>query len=479
METATRVLSGAIAVMTEADTRMVSACFVSYLFGIITPHVSNHFFIREIFNCFTGFIVLAALYNQKNVAIIGCSVLLNLCLSFVLGKEKKKRGRVAVYVNLCYILLAYLVFDRADNNPFITLTALFMKYFYVATEYLPQTHGIMAYFGYILFTPGLRYGPVMSFGEYGKWLSRGYIYLLEGVDKAVVQKEIGSEKNERKVTEIKEGIVVREYTHIIAYSACKFAAALVYLIAHKKIEALCNKLCQIAPPFCAIPMMVVLCSVGKCFVICRWWTEEASYLMAFVPKMRSVDLKKNLFSRELSEMCASWNEQGSKFMHHMIGAFLDNTDANTNAENIEKPESTEKPENYLIEYISTSILSYGHLLLFPSSLGGLALSLISIFTMALIPDHLTDIQTSNGFAIRFSSFLASKYLFAYFMLGMFTSPTTTITLWRYSLYLGQFLVISEIVKLLGIRERQHDNPTTPELSTPDTNEDLNPEAVPE
>lgn len=451
-------MSDTLAQMEDRDNRAVLAAIFAYLAALVSPHVCNRFYLRELYNTLSGTVILGCLYNWRNLLLIGGTALANLGLAYLPVKEKDRRGRYAVYLNVGLAAAAYGLRDPADGPLLATLTALFMKYFYLATEYRPLTDGVLAYWGYLTFTPGLRYGPVLSYGEYQKWLSLGYLYALEGSDPAVLQQQLADKPASQSVADRKEELVLLKYYQMTAVGLAKFIGSTLYLVLFRRLAGLAEGVFASFPGYLAIPLLEVLALPQKYLTVAWWWSEETLYLTAFINGMNNVNLRQVELSGDFGEMCRGWNTHGSEFMHRLIRVFY-----------VPDPKQDRSPQADLKEYLGVSLLSYGHLLWFPESLGQAVLALVSLLSMGLVPDFWLEGTIDPSLAVRASSFMTSRVVFSYFMLTSFVPSHQVLDLWRCSLGCGHFLALTEALKKVAQaqeRAKLAEEPPAPPISSP-------------
>ncbi|KAI5142891.1 hypothetical protein NEPAR06_0301 [Nematocida parisii] len=446
--------------METEDINAVTGIILSFLFGLITPHVTNRFFVREVFNMLTGALVLSCIYQLKNFLLVLSGIPLNLILSYIPIKEKKKRTKVFILVNLVHLVVAYAFRDSSEKNSFfmLTLTAFFMKYLYIGMEYLPRTHGFMAYFGYVLFLPGIRYGPVMSFGAYQKWLSTGYLYLVETEDKAIIKRIVGETENEGEIISIKEDYVMHKYSKLITSSTglaiCSFAFIISYRAVCSYIETAQNNMLS----YCKIGFGYSVLYAYKLFYIAfLWLSEEAVCQIAFINNMQNVRLLPFVTFWRAHEFFSLWNIQGSKFMHSINRLLTEEEKKEEPKEKLKEDEkTTDSPVDTNItdirlkEHIKVSIISYGHLLLFPMNLESMLISIPTVLLIGLIKDIPTPRSNFIIYRTICEMFGWSGYIliFTYFMVPLVHGPLETLNIWRISFAYGHFLCIPGIIASL-------------------------------
>ncbi|KAI5189941.1 hypothetical protein NECID01_0736 [Nematocida sp. AWRm77] len=494
--------------MEEKDNRAVLAAILAYLVALIIPHIANRFYIREVFNTFSGLSVLMCLYNIRNICIIGVTAGANLLLSCSPVKEKERRGRHAVYFNLCLVLCAYAVYDPKDNDVFLTLTALFMKYFYLSTEYLPQTHGVPAYFGYLFFVPGLRYGPVVSFSEYLKWLQMGYMYALEGLDPAYLESKLAittattataTATTATTATENQDADVDADVDAGVTESATATAIESAGRSIGEEGEGEGNVKEEgeeeEAEDDEDVPAVVQpsLEERKEELVLLEYYKMFAKSALKFGFSTLAMILHRSLFNLAKSVYTlfpahiivlmleaigmpgkylaiAQWMSEDTVYlssffngMHNvnMAGVELSgdfseicagwNTHGSKFMHRMMKvfytPESskTKSSRTGLEEYARVSLLSYGHFLFFPPMFSLFCFSLVSVFSMGLMHDSIFDGAEHVAYIGKPLSFLVSRVFFTYFMLGAF-APSMCFTLWRNSLCVGHFFALLEALK---------------------------------
>ncbi|KAI5184634.1 hypothetical protein NEHOM01_0309 [Nematocida homosporus] len=421
------LLNTSLTKISPADHRLVLASILSYLLSFLSPHLSNCLYIREILHLIFGLLILGILYNTLNLSLIVLSVVVNLFLCYLPLKEKDSRVKVVVALNLILMLIAYLVYDTNDNNLFLTLSVLFMKYVYLALEYLPQSMGVMRYFGYIFFIPGMRYGPVLSYAAYSKWQDLGYTTLTAQIPKEKIDAEVGQETDAKRIATIKEHLAIKEYYRLVALGLAKFGVGLTWLVVYPVIYQQVVAAASKTNGLWAVPMIELLGVVGQLSLLAKWYLEEASYLTHFITDMSNTKPKELILSGSFAEMCAAWNIQGSKFMH-VLGRVLFTT----------KSSST---NSFFDEYLRTSLLAYGHVLLFPQSLGALVLATLSIFMLACGIDSITAQFGLDGYLATIINLIFARVFFSYFMIVPFYPPSLVMYLWSLSKYYGQFICL--------------------------------------
>lgn len=405
---------------------MMLSFLLSYLFSLFGAYVSNRFYLREIFNSLSGVFILSILYNIPNIYIIFFSIIANLGILYLPIRDRVKRTRIVCLFNGIFIVFSYFFFSASDNNPFITLTALFMKYFYLSTEYIPGTDGILAYFGYIFFVPGLRYGPVLSFASYTRWLHLGYSYILSKEQ----EKEIEKEKDRRKKQDLRELIIIREYYKQIGISAWKFFLCFAYFLVHRRVNAYILNIQNNSNILIFVSLIGAVSEIGKYLFVCRWWSEEICYQASFIPNMGNIDILGIEKATNFAEIFCKWNQYGSEFMHSFIKIL---------------PVEIKGMKRETVQYIRTSILSYGHIFLFPSSFSCFLLCSVTLFIISFVPDSVS--VKINYFPDIISCFLSSIYsraLFSYFLIPVFFNAEYSIRVWGYLLYAGHLIIIKHM-----------------------------------
>jgi len=404
------------AAMDERDARTIIGALFAYTGALIIPHITHFLFLQEMLSAFFALVVLASLYNVYNLSLIIASVFGNLVFSYVPIKEKSTKTKLSIFGNLAFVLFCYLVYDRKDNAPFAVLCPLFMKYVYLSAEYSPKTNGAGRYFGYVFFIPGLRYGPVMSYKEYEKYVSLGYHYALEGIDEEIVKKAVGEEENSEQIEYIKGEVILRQYYWMFAVSAAKFFASLVYFGVHRLFRQKIRAFVAPLPFIWTLPLVELLSFADKYLVVARWWSEEAMFLSCFVNGMSNVSVKRLETSTDLSEMYNSWNLHGSRFVHEIGSVLLQDAKKEEEPEALDKkskknnalPKKAEKSFSFSKTLLSLFI-SFGHFLLFPPSVLSLLLCSPLILCSAFFPDRAAG---SPGRCRAIFRHLLSRTLFA-------------------------------------------------------------------
>ncbi|KAI5172334.1 hypothetical protein NEFER03_1448 [Nematocida sp. LUAm3] len=397
---------------------------LSYTICLILPHISNRFYIRELSNMIFGLIILCAQYTECNLYIIMISILSNFLLMCMPVKQKHIRTRIVVCANLVFIFGAYMLYNPIDSDPFTTLASLFMKYTYLAGEYHPGSEGVLAYFGYVLFPPGLRYGPVLSYAEYNKWLDLGYFYALKYITKEELEKEIREEKNEKKIEEIKENLLITKYSTSLMVSIMKFNASWVFRIAHAKAAAYSVEKVQNMSFPMGFGLLEILSMLGQYLWISRWWTEESLYLLAGIPGMSNCRVRKFSLSKNFSEACSLWNPHGSKFMRTMFDRM----------QIIEKNENLSKVK----EFIAISIVSHMHIFMLPPFFINFVVCFFTSFVISCIEQ--TD-ENRRGAFYSLVTLINSRLLFSYYFIGSIYNFKTVVTLWKSFMYIGHVILI--------------------------------------
>lgn len=458
--------------MTASDRNSVYGTILAYFFGLINPHVSNRFFIREIFNVVAGVLVLSSIYRIRNFVLVLLGVPINLFLLYLPIKNRQIRTKMVLVVNLLYILIGYVVCDKLDTSPVLTLTAFFIKYVYSSMEYTPVSMGFMSYIGYVFFIAGIRYGPVMSYSAYDAWINRGYMYPLETGDKKEIERFIGDTKSEKEKEEKKEDYIMHIYSKMITKSVGNFIIALLYLIVYRKVIKTIEASVQEMGIFNERFIITVIDCVLKLFYICALWlSEEGIYQIGFVENMKNIEIGKFFAFWKSPNLFSLWNVQGHKFTKR-VAAHLTEEDKKEDDQNIKIPQNTtEQPKSFELfdikDHISQSFVEYGHLLVFPLHLGSFLISTVSIFIMGFIQDTKYTVKDHSIYAtaVLFGKWLFSIYIFIYYMITLVEGVVNVLYIWRHLLASGHLLPLIQIIDRFHKRKQSSEKQKEISIST--------------
>lgn len=536
MERYTRYCRVAFLEIRENEWREVLLALVGYFLSLISPHVSNKYGVREVFNVLTGLFVLAGMFNPRNLVLVLGAPLVSLVLLRVLRRyvlrnkrvnlkkrldgrtldlkesgsmqtvpqksdadgscndrcntgscgdkdtddvytektrhiqrihaadseskeelqiinsmqshvlseraemleHRKQLGRAAVWTGLFYLLLAYCFFDAEDNCPFPAILAMLVKCFYISTAAPSGKNGLFQYASYLLFLPGIRYGPVMTYAEYSEWLQQGYAYALKKLG-ASERLALESEKDAKARGELQEFFIFAQYYRMFGLSMARFFFGIAYIVTY---NAFIRKLsdCARSVRFAlAVPMVEVLALAEKYRVVAQWAVEEAVYLATFIPNMENVDLKGIEMSTDLGGICSAWNLKGIQHAHAVMDAFGGLRNGS---------------EHSQLEYIWISLISYGHVFLFGKSPLGMVLGTVSALIMPLVPDTvlLRPVKQGSGRAEALAGlcrWMISRFFFSYFLIGSLCDAQVVASLWRKTLGVGHLvpLIAQNIIPL--------------------------------
>ncbi|EHY65977.1 hypothetical protein NERG_00673 [Nematocida ausubeli] len=458
MEKITEVTNHCFSKMTVQETNAVTGMLIAFLFGMVTPHITNRFFIREVFNVLSGAIVLSAIYKIQNFLVALSGIPLNLLLSYMPVKQKKLRTKIFIAVNLVHLVVMYILQDSEENNPFVilTLTGFFMKYMYVSMEYLPKTHGFMAYLGYMFFVPGIRYGPVMSFSAYQLWLESGYFYLVESQSQTVIKKIVGNTEDQKKITNRKEEYVMQEYSRLIVGSTVSCLKAFIFLISYQAVNEIIMNAAAHTMKLVKVDVDFSGFYIYKLFYIAALWiSEECIYQAAFINNMRNVRILPFVTFWKAQELFEMWNMQGSKFMHR-LNKMLTSDEKKEKETDSSKQENTKESEisasdvmdMRIKEHVKVSIVSYAHLLLFPLHIGSILISVPTIFLLGFVKDIPIERRNIPGIKIlvEICGWAAHIFIFCYFLIPMVYSPLEVLNIWRKSFAFGHFVCLPGIIE---------------------------------
>ncbi|KAI5189902.1 hypothetical protein NEMIN01_0765 [Nematocida minor] len=445
-------LNACLTDMPAADNNAVFGAITAYFFGLINPHFSNRFFIREVFNMVMGVVVLSSIYNMHNFLLILSGAPLNLVLSYVPAKNKKTRTKMFLIFNLLYVLVAYAVYDTKDTNPFLTISAFFMKYIYISMEYVPRSNGFMGYFGYIFFVPGIRYGPVMSYSAYDRWLNAGYMYLAETCEKKEITEFIGNTTDPKTIEDRKEDFVMHRYSKLITNSVGNFVSSIAFIIAYRQVESVFMNASRALTGQMGYSFELPIFYMYRLFYIgALWASEQAVYQIGFIDNMKNVKISPFLAFWKNQDLFGRWNIQGHKFMHRLVSYLSEKDKKHDGKETKEEKKAendlSQKPFD-LKEHIKISLLSYTHLLFFPAHFGSVFLSLVLVFIMGFVKEM--PVAMGSNETYRFIELLGvwigRLFVFSYFLLPAVSSPRETLWIWRKALAYGHFACVSGIVE---------------------------------
>ncbi|KAH9385703.1 uncharacterized protein NEMAJ01_0599 [Nematocida major] len=434
------------------DNNAVLGMLVAFFFGVVSPHVCNRFFIREVFNVLIGGVVLSALYGTRELILVLSGVPMNLLLAYIPIKNKQTRTKVFLACNLVHVFATHMLQGAPEGNPFLILTvsSFFMKYMYIGMEYLPGSSGLMAYFGYVFFLPGLRYGPVISYSTYEKWLSTGYMYLAETADQAEVQKFIGKEKDPKVVCDRKEDYVMHVYSRLIMNSVISFIYSAFFVITHrvigKEIEAAGRKLAGAW----LFENTIAGLHLGKILYISALWvSEEGVYQIGFIDRVENTRLRSFLNPWNPQELFELWNIEGAKLVRRLCEAL-----ARKDKKEEETPQKEAKPQRDssvwegAVQHMLASVASYGHIFVFPLHAGSWPVAVAALAAMGLCrkTPHRRRESTCWAFIINTAVHLQQLLAFSYFALPVVYRPARVLQMWRSSLAYGHFLCIPGIIE---------------------------------
>lgn len=456
--------------MLPEEKNAILGMILSLFFGIISPHFSNRFFIRELFNFSTGLVILSSLYKLKNFILVLMGVPFNLLLAYVPIKRKSTRTQITLVFNVLLVILSYALKDSSDSSSFyiLTVTAFFIKYMYIGMEYSQPAHGLASYFGYLFFTPGLKYGPVMSFSEYEKWLHSGYMYIIETADKKDLEVFIGETENETEINDRKEDYVIHQYSKMIA--KCTFYSVLsgLFIITYRVIIYFITK--SVKERITNLDIFVFYLH-RVCYIGALWVGEQGIYEICFINNMENLKISSFfLIWKDETRIFNDWNIQGSKFVKKLIKEITekdkksekDNTKMEkTNRKTEREPEIIEKTEKEskitentqnlmkavsIKDYIKESFHEFGHLFLFPVHASSIPICIFNILIVKFIRFDQSLMRTFNypKLIINILTSISDIFTFFYFMIPFVYTFSETFKIWRNSLACGHFLCLPEL-----------------------------------
>lgn len=442
-----------VSLLSANEKRRVLAHILSYLFSLISPHVSNRFFVREVYNITTGTLVLGALFNNKQLLFLMCTTLPNL-LALRIFRRIKTRSRKALgslVVSTGTLLAAFLLHDPEDNAIWLTLSAFIMKQFYLAVESnLESVSGVLGYYAYLLFTPGLLYGPVIPYAKYEKYVSQGYSFILGEIGRDSVAKAVGdpSTQSPEEVERKREDLMIVEFTKLIGRSSLQFFGSLLgfFLFCYLREADLPAKAALIMPSgplgslLSSVLAVEAVSSTQILFYVILWTVASACYSAAFIPQMENVHLLGLELPSSVEGIYSSWNVHGMKFIQYAIRTFRGEKEKSSAKRKRSRP--PKRVIRSALIYLRTSLLAFAPILLFAPSL----CSVLCFFITAIFLPPLSSLFLEDGAPgparplARLLHLLASKALFSYFILPFVTPDhAAALQLWKGAWFYGHFV----------------------------------------
>jgi hypothetical protein len=427
------------ATLEKREHREILVFGLSYLFALISPHISNRFFIRGAYNMLTGLIVLGTQFKERNVLILGMVSVLNYVLLRVVYRSRRKsqRGLCSLLFNGFATLASALFYDPNDNDLWITMGVFSMKYFYLATESLPS---IMQYYEYLSFAPGLLYGPALPYSAYQGFLAKGYLYILDGLDKKTLEQGLGNTegKSQEEVDVRREDLALREISKMAMHgAACFFASIGIFFLFSQMREAVVPKSC--VEPFLAIALTAF---AHVLHYVSRWVFSFGTYAACFIPKMGNLRVYQGI-PKSIEDIYAMWNVGGMSFVKYTARVLRGEEDGSEKRKRERREKGPEKNKAFV--YIRTSLIAFAPILLVSPSPAALAFFPASALFMPLLSEMLPPIAGGP-------LFLPSLFFFLYFILPFVTSPSIGVCLWWKTCFCGHLLSLLGAVKLLVFRE---------------------------